>query len=146
MNLPTIQGVQNQDLVRKQKHIQHHLMLMFVVNVWNLWNINQAKLRGAEVITLVTRPKEVNKVTNQGQVGVLLGEIEVFKDHKVHHMEEDTMTTIDLKVTEVKEVEDTGIVLGAHACAMTVATGKIVVPPGMPAFDPSRLGSLQCPN
>lgn len=49
-------------------------------------------------------------------------------------------------VFEVKEVEDTGIVLGAHACAMTVATGKIVLPPGMPAFDPSRLGSLQCPN
>ncbi|WZB76013.1 type VI secretion system lipoprotein TssJ [Achromobacter insuavis] len=42
-------------------------------------------------------------------------------------------------VFEVKSVEDSGIVLGAHACAMTVATGKIVLPPGMPAFDPSSL-------
>lgn len=49
-------------------------------------------------------------------------------------------------VFEVKSAEDSGIVLGAHACAMTVATGKIVLPPGVPEFDPSRLASVQCPN
>lgn len=49
-------------------------------------------------------------------------------------------------VFEVEAAADTGIVLGAHACALTVATGKIVLPPGMPDFDPSRLGSMQCPN
>jgi type VI secretion system protein VasD len=46
----------------------------------------------------------------------------------------------------VKTAEDTGIVMGAHACAMTVVTGQIVLPPGVPGFDPARLGSVQCPN
>jgi type VI secretion system protein VasD len=49
-------------------------------------------------------------------------------------------------VFEVKTAEDTGIVMGAHACAMTVVTGQIVLPPGVPGFDPARLGSVQCPN
>ncbi|RBL85631.1 type VI secretion system lipoprotein TssJ [Streptomyces cavourensis] len=49
-------------------------------------------------------------------------------------------------VFEVKAAADSGIVLGAHACALTVATGKIVQPPGMAPFDPSRLGSVRCPD
>ncbi|WP_231570398.1 type VI secretion system lipoprotein TssJ [Achromobacter sp. RTa] len=49
-------------------------------------------------------------------------------------------------VFEVETAEDTGIVMGAHACAMTVVTGKITLPPGVPSFDPARLGSVQCPG
>ncbi|ALM84278.1 hypothetical protein ASB57_16030 [Bordetella sp. N] len=48
-------------------------------------------------------------------------------------------------VFDIKDAKDTGIVLGAHACALTVATGKVSPPLGAPAFDASRLGSLQCP-
>jgi type VI secretion system protein VasD len=49
-------------------------------------------------------------------------------------------------VFDIKDAKDTGIVLGAHACAMTVATGKVSAPLGAPPFDASRLGSLQCPS
>ncbi len=47
---------------------------------------------------------------------------------------------------EVESAEDTGIVMGAHACALTVVTGKMTLPPGVPDFDPARLGSVQCPG
>jgi len=49
-------------------------------------------------------------------------------------------------VFKVESVEDDGIVLGAHACALTVATGSPTLPAGMPAYDPSRLSSVQCPG
>ncbi|MCY1506639.1 type VI secretion lipoprotein [compost metagenome] len=49
-------------------------------------------------------------------------------------------------VFAVETAEDTGIVMGAHACAMTVVTGKMTLPPGVPDFDPARLGSVQCPG
>ncbi|OZI30696.1 type VI secretion system-associated lipoprotein [Bordetella genomosp. 10] len=48
-------------------------------------------------------------------------------------------------VFDIKDAKDSGIVLGAHACALTVATGKVSPPLGSPPFDASRLGSLQCP-
>ncbi|OZI39634.1 type VI secretion system-associated lipoprotein [Bordetella genomosp. 5] len=49
-------------------------------------------------------------------------------------------------VFKVKDAEDTGIVLGAHACALTVTTGKPTLPPGIPAYDPARLSGVQCPS
>lgn len=49
-------------------------------------------------------------------------------------------------VFKVESVEDDGIVLGAHACALTVATGSPTLPAGMPAYDPSRLSGVQCPG
>lgn len=49
-------------------------------------------------------------------------------------------------VFKVDDVEDSGIVLGAHACALTVATGKPTLPAGMPPYDPSRLSGVQCPG
>ncbi|SIT23856.1 type VI secretion system lipoprotein TssJ [Achromobacter sp. MFA1 R4] len=49
-------------------------------------------------------------------------------------------------VFKVESVEDDGIVLGAHACALTVATGSLTLPAGMPAYDPSRLSGVQCPG
>jgi type VI secretion system protein VasD len=47
-------------------------------------------------------------------------------------------------VFDVKDAKDTGIVMGAFACALTVQTGKVSPPPGTPNFDPARLNSLQC--
>lgn len=49
-------------------------------------------------------------------------------------------------VFKVDSAEDSGIVLGAHACALTVATGKTTLPAGVPAFDPARLSGVQCPG
>lgn len=49
-------------------------------------------------------------------------------------------------VFKVDDVEDSGIVLGAHACALTVATGKPTLPAGLPAYDPARLSGVQCPG
>lgn len=49
-------------------------------------------------------------------------------------------------VFKVEDAEDTGIVLGAHACALTVATGKPTLPAGIPTYDPSRLSGVQCPG
>lgn len=47
-------------------------------------------------------------------------------------------------VFDIKDAKDTGIVMGAHACALTVVTGKVSLPSGTPPFDASRLGSLHC--
>ncbi|WP_313621468.1 type VI secretion system lipoprotein TssJ [Achromobacter sp.] len=49
-------------------------------------------------------------------------------------------------VFKVEDAEDSGIVLGAHACALTVATGKPTLPAGIPPYDPSRLSGVQCPG
>lgn len=49
-------------------------------------------------------------------------------------------------VFRVKDVEDSGIVLGAHACALSVTTGKPTLPAGVPPYDPSRLSGVQCPG
>ncbi|WP_191578870.1 type VI secretion system lipoprotein TssJ [Achromobacter insolitus] len=49
-------------------------------------------------------------------------------------------------VFKVEDVEDDGIVLGAHACALTVAKGRPTLPAGIPAYDPSRLSGVQCPG
>ena len=49
-------------------------------------------------------------------------------------------------VFKVEDVEDSGIVLGAHACALTVATGKPTLPAGIPPYDPARLSGVQCPG
>ena len=49
-------------------------------------------------------------------------------------------------VFKVDDVEDSGIVRGAHACALTVATGKPTLPAGRPPYDPSRLSGVQCPG
>ncbi|MEN4922153.1 type VI secretion system lipoprotein TssJ [Achromobacter spanius] len=49
-------------------------------------------------------------------------------------------------VFKVEDAEDSGIVLGAHACALTVATGNPTLPVGIPSYDPSRLSGVQCPG
>jgi len=47
---------------------------------------------------------------------------------------------------KIEDVEDDGIVMGAHACALTFAKGKVTLPAGVPAYDPSRLASVRCPG
>ncbi len=47
-------------------------------------------------------------------------------------------------VFDTKKAEDTGLVIGAHACALTVSKGEALFAPGAPKFDASRLSPVQC--
>ena len=45
---------------------------------------------------------------------------------------------------DVKEARKSGLVLGAHACALTVQTGEPILPPGLSQHDPKSLAFIQC--
>ena len=45
---------------------------------------------------------------------------------------------------DVKEARKSGLVLGAHACALTVQTGQPILPPGLSQHDPKSLAFIQC--
>jgi type VI secretion system protein VasD len=47
-------------------------------------------------------------------------------------------------VFDVKQAADTGIVLGAHACALSVPTGQPIMREDMPRQDPKSLAFVQC--
>lgn len=47
-------------------------------------------------------------------------------------------------VFDAKEAEKTGIVLGAHACALSVTRGKAIERRDMPRHDPASLSMVRC--
>jgi type VI secretion system protein VasD len=49
-------------------------------------------------------------------------------------------------IFDTKKAVDTGIFIGIQACAMTIAKGQMILPPGEVPFDPSRLSSVICPQ